>query len=245
VQDEGDRDVARLVLLVEQEVRMQMHVAVFLDVEARRFLDVLQVVGVGQFEVENVFDPAPFLSGGREHVDPDRRGGGQVFLAVDLDLPQAAVLQFEGIDHRGLARGLAGRRRAQQVAGACGGVFVGLLVERFLQGFRHFVEYVLALLLVQQFPDLDAVVGWQGIEDACYGFGGQRFQSGAKGSPVLAAYQVFHFAQGLLFLGALACLGIVFDKWVQELGHGRRIVFAYGTSAPPMRPRISCVRPFM
>jgi hypothetical protein len=185
-----------------------------------------QVVGVGQFEVKMSLIQRRSSLEGREQVHPDRRRGGQVFLAVDLDLAQAAVLQLEGIDHGGLAWGFAGRRRTLQVADGDGGVFVRLLVERLLEGFRHLVEHVLALLLVQQFPDLDAVVGRQRIEYARDGFGGQRFQPRAQRSPVLAADQVLHLAQGLLLLGALACLGIVFDKWVQELGHGRHIVFA-------------------
>ena len=57
MQDEGDRDVARLVLEVEQEVGVQVDFAVVFDVEARAGLEVGQVFRIGQFESEILADP--------------------------------------------------------------------------------------------------------------------------------------------------------------------------------------------
>ncbi len=61
MENEGHGDVARLAILVEQEVGVQMYFAVVLDVKPRRLLEVGQIIGVGQGEIENFPDPASLL----------------------------------------------------------------------------------------------------------------------------------------------------------------------------------------
>ena len=110
------------------------------------------------------------------------------------------------------SRCLGRLQRTLQIAGGGRGRFVGLLVERVLEGVRHLVEDVLALLLVEQLPDLDALVRRQGIEDARHRFRRHGLQPRAQGAPLLATDEFLDLAQGLLFLGAAARFGVVFGR---------------------------------
>ena len=101
MQNQGDRDVARFFLGVEQEVRVQVDFAVVLDVEAGAGLKVGQAARVGQLDVEEAADPGANLGRRGDEVDPDRFEALQVGRRVDHDLAQTPVTQFEGAD-RGL-----------------------------------------------------------------------------------------------------------------------------------------------
>jgi hypothetical protein len=97
MQDQRHRHVARLFLGIEQEVRVQVNLAVVLDVEAGAGLQVGQAARIGQLHVVKAADPGANLRRRRHQVDPDRLQAFQVVRRVDADLAQAAVAQLEGV----------------------------------------------------------------------------------------------------------------------------------------------------
>ena len=101
MEDEGDADVARRLVVVDQEVGADVQFAVVFLVEARRFLEVVvdRVARDGQAEV--LGDPALFLFGRRVEVDPDRLDVGQCLVAFDLFLEEPAIGQREDVQHEG------------------------------------------------------------------------------------------------------------------------------------------------
>jgi len=99
VEDEGHADRARVLCVVDQEVRADVQFAVVFLEESGRFLDVLvhRVFGDGQAEM--LFDPAPFLGRGTLQIDPDGLELGQVFERLDFFLEQAAIGEGKDIEH--------------------------------------------------------------------------------------------------------------------------------------------------
>jgi len=98
VQDEGHRHVARLVGHIEQEVRVQMQLAVVFDIKARAGLKVCQILGVRQIESELAAHPLANTRRWGNQIDPDRLDFGKIELAFDDDLAQTTIVQLEGID---------------------------------------------------------------------------------------------------------------------------------------------------
>jgi len=98
VQDEGDRDVLRLVVGVEQEVGMQVDLAVVLDVETGRSLRGQSgFCGSGKSEAEVIAHPEAHFGRWRHQVHPDRLDAGEVRLVRHFHLAQPAILEFKGV----------------------------------------------------------------------------------------------------------------------------------------------------
>ncbi len=149
MQHEGHGNVAGFGIGVEQEVGMQVHFAVVIDVEARAGLQVGEVVGVGQFEAEILADPGAHEVGRRDQVHPDRFDVGQVGTAVDLYLGEATVLQLECVEHAAHA-GIG--TRADQF-------FAQIVGQDFEDGF--------AAVFVDLLPGDDTVLIGEHLENAC------------------------------------------------------------------------------
>jgi hypothetical protein len=72
LEDQGDRNVARFLTGVEQEVRVQVGMPLLVHVEAGAGFEVGQVAGVGQIDVEQLADPGANLLRRGHQVYPDR-----------------------------------------------------------------------------------------------------------------------------------------------------------------------------
>jgi hypothetical protein len=91
------REAAQVV--VDQEVRADVQLAVVFLVEARRLLEVVVDDVVRNHEAEAAGDPALFLRRRRLEVHPHRLPIRQGDGIVDLFLDQPAVGQREDVEH--------------------------------------------------------------------------------------------------------------------------------------------------
>src|SRR5471032_1342202 len=80
-----------------------MQIAVFTLVIAGRRFDVLDLVFTRQRYAIDALDPGTLLLVRLGQVDPHRLHFFQIAVTLDVDLVQAAVLQYEYIDHAYLA----------------------------------------------------------------------------------------------------------------------------------------------
>jgi hypothetical protein len=100
VEDERDAHQPRR-LVVDQEVRADVQLAVVFLVEARRLLEVV-VDGVARDrQAEALRDPALFLLRRRLEIDPHRAHVGERAGTFDLFLEQPAAGQREDVQHAG------------------------------------------------------------------------------------------------------------------------------------------------
>ena len=174
MENEGDRHVARFLLQIEQEVRMQVYLAVILDVEAGARLEIGQVLGVGQLEREVLADPGPYFVAGRHQVDPDRLQAGQLVRAVHLNLAQAAVMQLEGVQH--VLASLEVARADQHQADIVGN-------QR---------QHAVADVFVNLVPNQQAVVLGQRFDDRGDFGRGQASEKAVQFDQVLLVYEIFN-----------------------------------------------------
>ncbi len=141
MQDEGHGHVLRLIVRMQQEVRVDVNLPRVLDVEARALLEVRQVVRVRQPQPEVLTDPEADLRRWVDEIDPDRLDLRKVGAIANRDLPQLAVPEVEGVDRRLLGPVMRGIDE----------VFADLIAQQQ----QDAVEAIPANLLPRQQPVLD------------------------------------------------------------------------------------------
>ena len=100
MQNQGDSDVARAFLGIEQEVRMQVNLAVIFNIKTGARFKVGQMVRIGQLHIKETSDPGANLRRRRDQIDPDRLQTLQVIRRIDANLAQATVTQLESRHRR-------------------------------------------------------------------------------------------------------------------------------------------------